>query len=46
MAYLSDEQVRFSFEAGYTNLMKLSFKATENGPEEASLGELIRVAHS
>ena len=42
VAYLSDEQVRFNvgFEAGYTNLMKLSFKATENGPEEASLGEL------
>ena len=42
VAYLSDEQVRFNvgFEAGYTNLMKLSFEATENGPEEASLGEL------
>ena len=42
VAYLSDEQVRFNvgFEAGYTNLMKLSFKAKDNGPEETSLGEL------
>ena len=42
VAYLSNEQVRFNvgFEAGYTNLMKLNFKATEQGPEETSLGEL------
>jgi len=42
VAYLSNEQVRFNvgFEAGYTNLMKLHFKATEHGSEETSVGEL------
>ena len=42
VAYLSNEQVRFNvgFEAGYTNLMKLKFKTTDNGPEATSLGEL------
>ena len=42
VAYLSNEQVRFNvgFEAGYTNLMKLHFEATDNGTEATSLGEL------
>ena len=42
VAYMSNEDVRFNigFEAGYTNLMKLRYKATENGPVETSLGEI------
>ncbi len=42
VAYLSQEQVRLTlgFEVGYTNLRKMKFKTTENGPSEASLGEL------